>query len=309
MTLLLAYTLTYGFILMTVAFGGMISERSGVINLSLEGTMVVGGLAGTLCLKYMSGSDFSICAVSIMMSVLAGILFSLLLAIASVTFNADQTLVGTALNMLAVSACTVAVKAINLKENPSDSSSVVEFVKNRLSVFIVTGKSGISIIIIVALIMLVAVAFIMNKTPFGLRLIACGEHPHAVDSVGVSVRRMRYAGVMMSGALGGIGGFACITASVSEWDFSFGVSGFGFLALAVMIFGNWRPLPIVLSAMVFGLFRALSNVYTGIPFFESLGLSSTVYNILPYVMCLVVLSIFSARSRAPKAEGIPYIKV
>ena len=123
---------------------------------------------------------------------------------------------------------------------------------------------------------------------------------------GINVYKKRYAGVMISGLLGGLGGLAYITAGVSEWKFENGVAGFGFLALAVMIFGGWKPFRIALAALLFGLFRSLSNVYTGFDFLARLNLPSTVYNMLPYIISLVVLVLFSKNSAAPKAEGIPY---
>ena len=149
---------------------------------------------------------------------------------------------------------------------------------------------------------------LLYKTRFGLRLMACGEHPQAADSVGINVYKMRYAGVLISGVLGGLGGIVYITAGVSEWKFEMGVAGFGFLALAVMIFGQWKPQRIAAAALLFGLFRALSNVYTGFSFLASLNIPSSVYNMLPYVISLIVLAFTSQKSRAPKAEGIPYDK-
>jgi simple sugar transport system permease protein len=138
--------------------------------------------------------------------------------------------------------------------------------------------------------------------------MACGEHPQAADSVGINVYKMRYAGVLISGILGGLGGIVYITAGVSEWKFENGVAGFGFLALAVMIFGQWKPHRIALAALLFGLFRALSNVYTGFDFLAALNLPGNVYNMLPYIISLVVLAFTSKNSRAPKAEGVPYDK-
>ena len=138
--------------------------------------------------------------------------------------------------------------------------------------------------------------------------MACGENPQAADSVGINVYKMRWAGVLISGFLGGLGGIVYITAGVSEWKFEMGVAGFGFLALAVMIFGQWKPTNIALAALLFGLFRALSNVYTGIPFLKAMNLPSTVYNMLPYIISIIVLAFTSKNSRAPKAEGIPYDK-
>lgn len=130
----------------------------------------------------------------------------------------------------------------------------------------------------------------------------------AADSVGINVYKMRYIGVLISGFLGGLGGIVYITAGVSEWKFENGVAGFGFLALAVMIFGQWKPNLIALTAVLFGLFRALSNVYSGFDFLASLNIPATFYKMLPYIISLLVLALFSKKSRAPKAEGIPYDK-
>ena len=161
---------------------------------------------------------------------------------------------------------------------------------------------------VIAVVALVAAYVVLYKTRFGLRLMACGEHPQAADSVGINVYKMRWAGVLISGMLGGLGGICYILAGVSEWRFETGVSGFGFLALAVMIFGQWKPTRIALAALLFGAFRALSNVYFGFDFLMSLNIPGPIYNMMPYVISLVVLAFTSKKSRAPKAEGIPYDK-
>jgi simple sugar transport system permease protein len=161
---------------------------------------------------------------------------------------------------------------------------------------------------IIAIALLVISHIVLYKTRFGLRLCACGEHPQAADSVGINVYKMRYAGVIISGILGGLGGIVYITSGVSEWKFENGVAGFGFLALAVMIFGQWKPMNIALAALLFGLMRALSNVYVAFDFLAGLNIPGTVYNMLPYIISLVVLIFTSKKSRAPKAEGIPYDK-
>ena len=156
---------------------------------------------------------------------------------------------------------------------------------------------------------LVGIAYyIIYHTKFGLRLMACGENPQAADSVGINVIKMRYIGVLISGILAGIGGIAFIASVNSSWSFDYGVSGFGFLALAVMIFGQWKPLLILGGAILFGFFRAIGLTYTGIPILSDLNIDSTWYTMLPYVVCLVVLAFTSKKSRAPKAEGIPYDK-
>lgn len=159
---------------------------------------------------------------------------------------------------------------------------------------------------LIAFVLLIICYVILYKTKFRLRLQSCGEHPQAANSVGINVKKMRYAGVLISGVLGGLGGLVYITAGVSIWKFENGVAGFGFLALAVMIFGQWHPIRIAVTALLFGLFRSLSNVYTGFDFLSALNLPSNVYNMLPYIISLVVLAFTSKSSRAPKAEGIPF---
>lgn len=309
MSLLIQYTLIYASVLFLVALGGCFSEHSGVINLGLEGVMVMGALGGALVMKTMSGlSALPMLIMVLIGSITFGLLFSLLLAVAAINFNADQTLVGTAMNMLATAAATVFVKALNMAENPDNVSSTIQYIQQKKALSIPLPGFDLNWFIVIALLILIGSVVLLYHTRFGLRLMACGEHPQAADSVGINVYRMRYAGVMISGLLGGLGGIAYITAGVSEWKFENGVAGFGFLALAVMIFGQWKPVNIALAALLFGLFRALSNVYTGFDFLTALNLPSTLYNMMPYIISLLVLIIFSKNSRAPKAEGIPYDK-
>lgn len=310
MALLLQYTLIYASVLLLVALGGCFSEHSGVINLGLEGIMVMGALGGALVMKYMANLPGILMIIAVIAgSILFGVIYSLLLAVAAINFKADQTLVGTAMNLLGTAAATVFVKAINMAENVNNVSSSIQYIEQKKAFSLVKiGKFELSWFMVLAVLLLVASHVILYKTKFGLRLMACGEHPQAADSVGINVYKMRYAGVLISGVLGGLGGIVYITAGVSEWKFENGVAGFGFLALAVMIFGQWRPQLIGLSALLFGLFRALSNVYSGFDALVALRLPSTVYNMLPYIISLVILALFSKNSRAPKAEGIPYDK-
>lgn len=309
MSLLIQYTLLYSSVLILVALGGCFSEHSGVINLGLEGIMVIGAMGGALTLSALSESSvFTIIIVTILVSALAGLVYSGLLAIACIYFKADQTIVGTALNMLGTAAATVIVKAINTSKNPDDVSSNVQYIAGKKAFLINIGSFQINYLMILTLILLIAAYIVLYKTRFGLRLMACGEHPQAAASVGIDVYKMRVAGVLISGVLGGIGGITYITAGVSEWKFENGVAGFGFLALAVMIFGQWKPLRIALAALLFGCFRALSNVYSGIGFLSALEINSTIYNMMPYIISLIVLALSSKNSRAPKAEGIPYDK-
>ena len=310
MILLIQYTLIFASVLILVALGGCISEHSGVINLGLEGIMVIGALGGALMMKYMPAGAgvFTTIALTVITAILAGVLYSALLAVACINFKADQTIVGTALNMLGVAAATVIVKAINTAENPDNVSSEIQYIAQKKAFLVNLGGFEFNWFMLLALIALILVAFMLYRTRFGLRLMACGEHPQAADSVGINVYKMRWAGVLLSGALGGLGGLVYITAGVSQWKFEVGVAGFGFLALAVMIFGQWKPKHIAWAALLFGMFRALSNVYSGFDFLAALHIPSSVYNMMPYVISLIVLALTSKRSRAPKAEGIPYEK-
>ncbi len=310
MLLLLQYTLIFASVLILVALGGCFSEHSGVINLGLEGIMIMGALGGALAMRYMpAGSPALLMILAVIFAAaLIGMLYSALLAVACIHFNADQTIVGTALNMLGTAAATVIVKAINTAANPDDVSSIIQYGSAKQSLLVNLGSFEFNWFMLITAVLLAASWVLLYKTRFGLRLMACGEHPQAADSVGINVYKMRWAGVLISGFLGGLGGIVFITAGVSEWRFEYGVAGFGFLSLAVMIFGQWKPVRIALAALLFGLFRALSNVYTGFPTLASLNLPSQVYNMMPYIISLIVLALTSGKSRAPKAEGIPYDK-
>ena len=310
MLLLLQYTLIFASVLLLVALGGRFSEHSGVINIGLEGIMVMGALGGALMMKFLPAgtSAFVVVLLTVLASILLGMIYSLLLAVAAVNFKADQTLVGTAMNLLGTAAATVFVKAMNTAADPDNVSSTIQYLDGRKAFLVNIGGFEFNWCMLLAVIALVIAYVVLYKTRFGLRLCACGEHPQAADSVGINVYRMRYAGVLISGVLGGLGGIVYIIAGVSEWKFENGVAGFGFLALAVMIFGQWKPTRIALAALLFGFFRALGNVYSGFDLLSNLNLPSSVYNMLPYVISLVVLAFTSQKSRAPKAEGIPYDK-
>ena len=310
MLLLIQYTLIFASVLVLVALGGCFSEHSGVINIGLEGIMVIGALGGALMMKYVAAGIAAplVIILVILASVISGMIFSLLLAVAAIRFNADQTLVGTALNLLGPAAAVVLVRAINTAESVDNVSSTVSYGAAKKAFLVDIGGFEFNWFMLIAFLVLIASYIVLYKTRFGLRLCACGEHPQAADSVGINVYKMRYAGVLISGALGGLGGLVYITAGVSEWKFENGVAGFGFLALAVMIFGQWKPTRIALAALLFGFFRALGNVYSGFDLLSNLNLPSSVYNMLPYVISLVVLAFTSQKSRAPKAEGIPYDK-
>ncbi len=304
--LLIQYTLIYASVLIFVAFGGMFSERSGVINLGLEGTMVMGALGGAFILYSLPPSTPAICIIflTILTSIVFGMIYSLFLAVAAINFKADQTLVGTAMNMLATAASVVIVKSFNNARSAGQNpSAILDYIQNR-KVFLL---GDFNIYMILTLLLIAAGYLVLFKTRFGLRLMACGEHPQAADSVGINVFKMRYSGVLISGLCGGVGGIIYISAANSQWDFMYGVAGAGFLALAVMIFGQWNPLKIAASALLFGLFRAIADTYSAFDFLIHL-VPGDVYKMLPYIISLVVLAFTSKNSRAPKAEGIPYDK-
>ncbi len=302
MLLLIKYTLLYGIVLMLVALGGMFSEHSGIINIALEGIMVIGGVAGVLTLTMLPSGlpAFLVVLISILVAALAGMIYSLLLAFASINLKADQTIGGTALNLLATAVAVVIAKYF------SDSGSAKLDYSNKVFLFNIGGVE-LSVFVPIGIALLVVSYIVMYKTRFGLRLRACGEHPQAADSVGVNVYKMRYAGVLISGALGAIGGMAYIVPPVQTWNFEVGVTGAGYLAMAVMIFGQWKPFNIFGAAMFFAVFKSLANI-ADTTFLSQLHWSSNIYNMMPFVASMIILAFTSKNSMAPKAEGIPYDK-
>ena len=246
----------------------------------------------------------------ILVAVVSAGLYSLLLAVACVTFKANQTLVGTALNILATALAVVLIKQITKTEALPVGNSRLPFMR-FYEIFNVNffGMQGVRFnwltIIVLALIPIIYI--IIYKTRFGLRLSSCGENPSSADSLGINVNKTRYIGIIISGALAGLGGLFLITMS-SEWEFANGATGFGYLALAVLIFGQWKPLYILLGALIFSGFKTLSVFYSSINFLEKLGISSYFYLALPYVVCLIVLIFTSKKNVGPKALGEPYDK-
>ncbi len=340
MPFLIRSTLVYAIPLMMVALAGVFSERSGVINLALEGIMIFGAFIGVLFVRIMQSAGWFEAAkgadmwmtrqgylmLAMVISAILGAIFSLLLAFAAINLRADQTIGGTALNMLAPALVLFFVR-IMAKQNELlllDGDSATWFmIKKTMLGYGKTDELGflgqtfidkVYLTTYICIIIFVILSVILYKTKFGLRLRACGENPQAADSLGINVHNMRYWGVSISGALAGMGGFvyAVTTANCSA---NGDVAGFGFLALAVMIFGNWKPLNIAGGALLFGLFKCIAASYStldingdGVFALANLGISSHVYRLLPYVITLLVLAFTSKSSRAPKAEGIPYDK-
>lgn len=333
MVFLIQQTLLFAVPLMIVALAGVCAERSGVINLALEGIMIFGAFIGVLFIRIMQETGMFeqeqgqlLMLLTMVVSAVCGALFSLLLAFSAINLKADQTIGGTALNMLAPAIVLFfIIMLIQQTKMGMAEGGAASWFMIRPSTFglpkdhswgpfldIFINKVYLSTYICLAVFVLVSV--FLYKTRLGLRLRACGENPQAADSLGINVYKMRYMGVMLSGALAGMGGFtyALTTANCTATG---AVAGYGFLALAVMIFGNWTPLNIALGGLLFGLFKCIAATYStldingdGVYLLNEIGVSPYVYRLLPYLITLIVLAFTSKSSRVPKAEGIPYDK-
>lgn len=312
---LIQNTLPVAIPLLLVALGGMFSERSGIVNIALEGIMLFGAFFGCLSVYFVQGTAMdaqAILLLAMLIAAISGLIYSFLLSFAAINMKADQTITGTAMNMLVPAAILLFSK---MNFNSDGVTTSINFYIREVPVLggiPVIGKlffQNTYITVYIGLFLLAVSTIIFYSTKFGLRLRACGEHPHAADSVGINVYLMRYAGVIISGILGGIGGFFY---SVGVMDGNTnghtGVAGFGFLALAVMIFGQWKPIKIFFAALFFAFLRTLAYSIALIPFLDSLNINQTFYKILPYMATMIVLAFTSGKSRAPKAEGIPYDK-
>jgi len=312
---LIQNTLPVAIPLLLVALGGMFSERSGVINLALEGVMLFGAFFGCITVLFMQSSKLNpqtVLIIGMLIAAAAGILYSMLLAFAAVNMKADQTITGTALNMLIPAVILLFSK---MKFNSDGVTTNMKFYIQKvpvLSKIPVLGQlffQNTYLTVYIGFLLLIIATIIFYMTKFGLRLRACGEHPQAADSVGISVYLMRYFGVGISGFLGGIGGFfysvGVMNGNVNGHT---GVAGFGFLALAVMIFGQWKPLNILFASLFFAFLRTLAYSVSLVPFLSSLNINQAYYKMLPYVATMIALIFTSKKSRAPKAEGIAFDK-
>ena len=312
---IIQHTLPVMIPLLLVALGGMFSERSGVINIALEGIMLVGAFSGTLFVYFIQGSGMNaqvILLLAMLVAAVAGAVFSLLLGVAAVHLKADQTISGTALNMFVPAFMLLFCK---MTFNSDGVTTNVAFYMQKVPVLgdiPVIGEMFFQktyLTVIIGLVILAVCTVFFYKTKIGLRLRACGEHPQAADSVGINVYRMRYLGVILSGVLGGIGGFFyAVSIMDGNSNGHTGVAGFGFLALAVMIFGQWKPVSIAFAALFFAFLRTVAYSIPLIPFLANLGINNAVYKMLPYIVTMVILAFTSKKSRAPKAEGVPYDK-
>ncbi|MED4452965.1 ABC transporter permease [Metabacillus fastidiosus] len=296
--------------LIFTALGGVFSERSGVVNIGLEGLMIIGAFAGILFnLTFADVFGNMTPWLSILAGLVAGALLSVLHAVASITFKADQTVSGVAINFLAAGLAIFLVKLLYDKgQTDRIQISFNKFDVPILSDIPIIGKmffQGGYITSYIAIIVAFIVFFILYKTPFGLRIRSVGEHPMAADTMGINVVKMRYIGVILSGAFAGVGG--AVYAMIISRDFSHAtISGQGFMALAAVIFGKWHPLGAMGAALFFGLAQGLSIIGGTLPFLKNIP--AVYLLILPYVLTILALTGFIGRADAPKASGIPYIK-
>lgn len=297
--------------LLIVALGGLFSERSGVVNIALEGIMVIGAFSGIYFISQTQDTlpGQPVLLLAILVAAVSGMLISLLHAYAAINMKADQVISGTAINIFAPAFVIFVARMLQgVQQVPFVNQFRIDSVPVLGSIPVIgpllfqnayiTTYIGVAILVITWL--------VLYKTRFGLRLRACGEHPQAADSVGINVYKMRYAGVLISGALAGIGGLVFVIPTSTNFNAT--VSGYGFLALAVLIFGQWKPWRIAGAALFFGFMKTLSAVYSGIPFLVGLGIPSNIYKMIPYVATLILLAFTGKTSCAPKAEGIPYDK-
>ena len=313
--LILQKTLIFAMPLLIVALGGVFAERSGVINLALEGEMIFGAFIGAIFVYILQKNNLLIdhpqltFILAMLVSSASGAIFSLLLSFASIKLRADQTIGGTALNMLAPAIVNTfgLVFFMQEKVNMPYTFKGYAIINTNLPGFlrIFFDKAYLSTFVIILVFTVLSIWLYKSKT--GTHLRACGEHPQAADSVGINVHKMRYLGTTISGALAGLGGYAYI-ATVANGTAEATIGGIGFLALAIMIFGNWNPIGIVLGALLFGFLKCIAAISSSLPILHNIGLPSYFYNIVPYVVVLIVLVIFRKKSGCPKAEGIPYDK-
>nr|WP_278254642.1 ABC transporter permease [Bacillus pumilus] len=303
-------TLVYAAPLILTALGGVFSERSGVVNIGLEGLMVVGAFSSIIFNLFFADTFGALTPwLGLLVGMAIGGLFSLIHAVATITFRADQTVSGVAINMLALGATLFVVKLIYGK---AQTDKITEpFYKGDIPLL-----SDIPIIgdiffkdvyytSILALVLAVVAWFVLFKMPFGLRLRAVGEHPMAADTMGIKVYRMRYIGVFISGLFGGLGG--AVYASTIALDFSHAtITGQGFIALAALVFGKWHPFGAMGAALFFGFAQSLSIIGSLLPLFQDIP---NVYMLIaPYVLTILALTGFIGRADAPKALGTPYLK-
>ena len=297
--LLIGITLMYSTPLIFGAIGGVISERSGVTNIGIEGTMVIGAVAAASA-SYFTGNPW----IAFLVAGICGGLVALLHAIASVTFAADQTVSGVAINLLAPGLALFACRRF------FDGAAMSPIVTKLPKVFGSSWMSGtvwsnlnVNVTTVIALLLTIVTWFVLYRTKWGLRVRAVGEHPAAADTLGIDVYKVRYACVILSGVCAGFGGASMTIAIISQFTQT-AISGHGFIAMAAVIFGKWTPFGAYGACLLFGATQALTVLLGG----GVAPIPSQILAMLPYAMTIIVLILFVGRSVAPKADGVPYIK-
>ncbi len=282
--------------ILIIATGGMICERSGVTNVGLDGLMSIGACTAAIVHQLMEAAGVGRISltVALLVAALVSMLISVLHAIASVDLKADQTISGTGINLLAAGITVFACQRIYGTDRSTEFK--MGMVKDGL---------GFYPTLYIAIVVVVLAWFLLYKTPFGMHLRACGEHPAAADSVGINVRRIRYIGVLSSGFFGGLARGCPVLTQTIQYTNTF-VNGRGFIALAAVAFGRWTPLGVTGASLLFGTSLALSTISAMTPALKAIP--TQVFNIIPYLVTLIALVIFSGRDYAPKAVGIPYEK-
>ena len=310
LALLVSSMLIYAAPLIFTSIGGAYSEHAGVVNVGLEGIMVMGAFSGVVFnLTFAETFGKATPWLALLVGGVVGLVFSLIHAVATVHFRADHVVSGTVLNLMAPALAIFLVKAIYGKgqtDNIQESFGKFDFpVLADIPVIGDIFFKSTSLMGYVAIAFAFLAWFIMFKTKFGLRLRSVGEHPQAADTLGINVYLMRYSGVLISGFLGGIGG-AIYAQSISVNFAATTIIGPGFISLAAMIFGKWSPIGAMLSSLFFGLSQSLAVIGAQLPFLSKVP---TVYlQIAPYVLTVIVLAAFFGKAVAPKADGINYIK-
>lgn len=302
------YAIIFTAPLLITALGGLFSERSGIVNIGLEGLMIIGAFASAITIHYLQdviSNNSLVLWIGILVGMLVGMIFSLLHAFASINLSADQVISGTAINMIAAALTVFLARNITGSGNIRIRSSFTPFDVPILSDIPIIGdllftKTYPTTWFILAI--LLVSTFILYKTKFGLRLRSCGEFPQAAEAAGINVRGIRYSGVLISGAFAGIGGALILVTYAGEFTGS--VSGLGFLALAALIFGQWKPFGILGATLFFGFASTIANVSQVIP--ELAVIPPILLKIFPYVVTLIALVLFSKSSQAPKAAGEPF---
>ena len=280
------------------ALGGVLSERSGVVNIGIEGMMTFGAFAGAAA-GYYSGNPW----VGVLCAAAAGGILALLHAVAAISCQADQTISGVAINLLGPAL------AVFFCRQAFDGATMSYPVENKLPKMMGSGVEGmmanlnVDVMVLVALLFAVTMWFVLYRTKWGLRVLAVGENPAAADTLGINVYKTRYACVILSGILAGIGG-ATVTLGIVAQFTQTSIAGQGFIALAAVIFGKWKPLGAYKACLIFGFSQALTVVLGG----GALAVPTEILAMLPYVLTIIILILFIGKSVAPKADGVPYVK-